>query len=40
MVTADYRQVITEILTKRRGETTPEKVFPSLAHKPLERFRG
>lgn len=34
-VTTDYRNVIMEILASRRGETCPDKVFPSLAYKPV-----
>ena len=34
-ITTDYRQVIQEILLKRRGELSPEKIFPSLAYEPL-----
>ena len=34
-VTTDYRRVVQKILTKRRGETTPVKVFPSLNYQPL-----
>ena len=34
-VTSDYRQVVQEILMKRRGETSPENVFPTLSYKPL-----
>ncbi|NKB45056.1 MAG: DUF1501 domain-containing protein [Alphaproteobacteria bacterium] len=35
-VTTDYRQVIQEILIKRRGESSPQKVFPSLAYESLD----
>ncbi|MBL8643368.1 MAG: DUF1501 domain-containing protein [Rhodospirillaceae bacterium] len=34
-VTTDYRQILQEILVKRRGETTPEAVFPSLTYRPV-----
>ncbi len=36
MVTTDYRQVVQEILIKRRGEKNPERVFPSLNYAPLD----
>ena len=39
-VTTDYRQVLQEILVKRRGETTPKAVFPTLAYEPLGLVRG
>ncbi|MHB1204303.1 MAG: DUF1501 domain-containing protein [Rhodospirillaceae bacterium] len=39
-VTTDYRQVLQEILVKRRGETTPRAVFPTLAYEPLGLVRG
>ena len=39
-VTTDYRQVLQEILVKRRGETTPKAVFPTLAYQPLGIVRG
>jgi uncharacterized protein (DUF1501 family) len=39
-VTTDYRQVLQEILVKRRGETTPKAVFPTLAYQPLGIIRG
>ena len=38
-VTTDYRQVLQEILVKRRGETTPQAVFPTLAYQPLGILR-
>ncbi len=38
-VTTDYRQVLQEILVKRRGETTPKAVFPTLAYDPLGLVR-
>jgi uncharacterized protein (DUF1501 family) len=34
-VTTDVRQVLQEILAKRRGETTLDKIFPALAYAPL-----
>lgn len=34
-ITTDVRQVLAEILTKRRGETTLGRVFPTLAYAPL-----
>jgi uncharacterized protein (DUF1501 family) len=34
-VTTDYRRVLSEILVRRRGETTPEAVFPGVATTPL-----
>ena len=34
-VTTDYRQVLQEILIKRRSETTPATVFPTLSYEPL-----
>ena len=34
-VTTDYRQVLQEILVKRRGEANPQAVFPTLAYQPL-----
>ncbi len=39
-VTTDYRQVLQEILVKRRGETTPKAVFPTLAYDPIGIVRG
>lgn len=35
LVTTDYRQILREILEKRRGETQAEKIFPTLDYKPL-----
>ena len=34
-VTTDYRTVLQEILVKRRGETTPQSVFPRVQYTPL-----
>lgn len=34
-VTTDYRSVLQEILVKRRGETAPQTVFPSVPYTPL-----
>jgi uncharacterized protein (DUF1501 family) len=34
-VTTDYRQVLQEVLVKRRDETTPQAVFPELSYRPL-----
>jgi len=34
-VTTDYRQILQEILVKRRGETNLPAVFPTLAYQPL-----
>jgi uncharacterized protein (DUF1501 family) len=39
-VTTDYRQVLQEILVKRRGEVTPQAVFPTLAAQPLGIIAG
>ena len=39
-VTTDYRQVLQEILVKRRGETTPKAVFPTLNYEPLGIVNG
>lgn len=39
-VTTDYRQVLQEVLVKRRGETTPEAVFPTLVSQSLGLFRS
>lgn len=39
-VTTDYRQVLQEILAKRRGETTLRAVFPTLDYRPLGLVRG
>jgi len=39
-VTTDYRQVLQEILVKRRGETTPRAIFPTLDYKPLGVVAG
>ena len=34
-VSTDYRQVLGEVLTKRQNQTALEKVFPTVAYKPL-----
>ena len=34
-VTTDYRQVLSEILAKRRGETNLASVFPTVTYAPL-----
>jgi uncharacterized protein (DUF1501 family) len=39
-VTTDYRQVLQEILVKRRAETTPQAVFPTLSYRPLGIVAG
>ena len=39
-VTTDYRQVIQEILLKRRGEPSPKVVFPSLDYQPLNFIKS
>ncbi len=39
-VTTDYRQIVQEILVKRRGEATPQTVFPTLAYQPLGIVNG
>jgi uncharacterized protein (DUF1501 family) len=39
-VTTDYRQVLLEILAKRRGEIALREVFPTVAYQPLGLVRG
>jgi len=34
-VTTDYRQVLAELLIKRMGQTTHDKVFPTIKYAPL-----
>ncbi len=40
LVTTDYRTVLQEILVKRRGEASPQKVFPGVTYNPLGILRG
>ena len=39
-ITTDMRQVLAEILAKRRGETALAKIFPSLSYEPLGLLKG
>ncbi len=39
-VTTDYRQVLQEVLVKRRGEKSPKAVFPTLKYEPLGIVRA
>ena len=39
-VTTDYRQVLSEILVKRHGETNLDAVFPTVQYAPLGIMKG